>query len=149
MGFKNEAEVKQFLREYRSKKKLTELYYKRYEDIKKDIEKTGQMRAVNITGMPSAKNNNRDIVSQTIEQLEEIKEMYIKELWKLMIYRKRAEKMIKLTEDDENIVISNIYIDGKNAFEISAENNMSEGTVYRKLKSGIEKILEKYKNDSE
>ncbi len=66
-----------------------------------------------------------------------------------MIYRKRAEKMIKLTEDDENIVISNIYIDGKNAFEISAENNMSEGTVYRKLKSGIEKILEKYKNDSE
>lgn len=149
MKFKNKDEVKVFLKKYNIKKQLAKSLYKQYKEMEAVKNEAGGIAALRLDGMPKKKGKVSDPVYNTYSKAEKLKKIYFKELYFSLVYLEISERLIKITDLDEQDLLKKFYILKQRPEDIAEELHISEATVFRKLGSGIEKIFENNKVDSE
>lgn len=149
MKFNNKDEVKEFLRKYNIKRQLAKSLYRQYKEMEAIKNEAGGIAALRLDGMPKKKGKASDPIYNTYFKTEKIKKRYFKELYFSLIYLEISERLIKITDDDEQDILKEFYILKQRPEDIAKALHISEATVFRKLSSGIEKIFENNKVDSE
>lgn len=147
--FKDANEVKQFLKKYHCKKMLAKSLLRQHDEMVALKNETGGVAAVKYDAAPKTKGKISDPVYKTYSQIDKLRNKYFKEMYIALKYLQICERLIRCTDDDEQIILRNFYFKKMSAEDISNELYISETTMFRKLNSGINKIYEKYKYGSE
>lgn len=110
-------------------------------NIRADVMSIG---ALNYDGLPKAKYNVSDSVSNAITQLQENTE-----LQKALKECKAVEKALLLVNKDSRLIFQRLYIESKNKWDIIDELNFSEETYKRRRKSLIYAVYRELKKIEE